>query len=136
MHVIVCLDNQNGMLFNRRRQSRDRAVIVDILQNLEGRLLKVRKFSEDIFPVDGETIWVSDQCPEDVAENQVCFLEDAPLSPVLERITALTIYRWNRDYPGDFYLDIDPISAGLTLQARSEFPGYSHDKITKEVYVK
>ena len=55
MHVIVCLDNQNGMLFNRRRQSRDRAVIVDILQNLEGRLLKVRKFSEDIFPVDGET---------------------------------------------------------------------------------
>lgn len=136
MHVIVCLDNQNGMLFNRRRQSRDRAVIVDILQNLEGRLLKVRKFSEDIFPVDGETIWVSDKSPADVEADQVCFLEDAPLSPVLERITTLTIYRWNRDYPGDFYLDIDPIAAGLTLQSRTEFPGYSHDKITKEVYVR
>lgn len=136
MHVIVCLDNQNGMLFNHRRQSRDRAVIVDILQNLEGRLLKVRKFSEDIFPVDGETIWVSDKSPADVEADQVCFLEDAPLSPVLDRITTLTIYRWNRDYPGDLYLDIDPVAAGLTLQSRSEFPGYSHDKITKEVYVR
>lgn len=134
MHIIVCLDNQNGMLFNHRRQSRDRAVIVDILQNLDGRILKVRKCSTDIFPVDGETIWVSDKSPADVEADQICFLEDAPLSPILDQITTLTIYRWNRDYPGDFYLDIDPIQAGFRLQASTEFPGYSHDKITKEVY--
>ncbi len=136
MHVIVCLDNQNGMLFNHRRQSRDRAVIVDILQHLDGRILKVRKCSEDIFPVDGETIWVSERSPEDVAAEEVCFVEDAPLCPVLDKITTLTIYRWNRDYPGDFYLDIDPVQAGFRLQTSTEFPGYSHDKITKEVYVR
>lgn len=136
MHIIVCLDNQNGMLFNHRRQSRDRAVIVDILQNLNGRILKVRKCSEDIFPVDGETIWVSDKSPADVLTDEVCFVEDVPLSPVADQIDTLTIYRWNRDYPGDFHLDIDPAKAGLHLQTSTEFPGYSHDKITKEVYVK
>lgn len=136
MHVIVCLDNQNGMLFNHRRQSCDRAVIADILQHLGGRRLKVRKFSEEIFPVDGETIWVSDRSPADVDAHEVCFIEDAPLTPVLDQITTLTIYRWNRDYPGDFYLDIDPVQAGFRLQETVEFKGYSHDKITKEVYGK
>ncbi len=136
MHVIVCLDNQNGMLFNHRRQSRDRAVIVDILQHLDGRRLKVRKFSEDIFPVDGESIWVSEGSPLDVGADEVCFVEDALLSPILDQITTLTIYRWNRDYPGDFHLDIDPVEAGFRLQSSAEFQGYSHDKITKEVYVK
>lgn len=134
MHIIVCLDNQNGMLFNHRRQSCDRAVIVDILRNLNGRVLKVRKFSEDIFPVDGETIWVSERCPSDVLGDEVCFIEDVPLSSMADQIETLTVYRWNRDYPGDFYLDIDPAQTGFHLQTQTDFPGYSHDKITKEVY--
>gem|GEM_PF-5722604 len=31
MDVFVCLDDRNGMLFNHRRQSRDREVIRDVL---------------------------------------------------------------------------------------------------------
>jgi hypothetical protein len=136
MHIIVCLDNQNGMLFNHRRQSKDRAVIMDILQNLHGRILKVREISEDIFPVDEETIWASRKFPSDVWTDEVCFAEDVALSPVLDKIETLTIYRWNRDYPGDFYLDINPIQAGFHLHTQTEFAGYSHEKITKEVYTR
>ena len=31
MTVFICLDDKNGMLFNHRRQSRDKAVIEDML---------------------------------------------------------------------------------------------------------
>lgn len=134
MHIIVCIDNQNGMLFNGRRQSRDRAVIADILEHLDGRRLRIRKCSSDILPVDGIQILVSNRAPQDALPNEVCFIEDVPLVPVLEQITEITLYRWNRDYPGDFFLDIDPIQSGFTLIEQRDFHGYAHPQITKEVY--
>ncbi len=136
MHIIVCVDNQNGMQFNGRRQSRDRAVIADILQNLDGKRLRVRPCSTDILPVDGITVRVSYTAPQDTSPNEVCFVEDAPLFPLLEQIESLTIYRWNRDYPGDLFLDLDPQAAGFTLTGQTEFPGYAHERITKEVYTR
>ena len=42
MQVILCLDDRNGMMFNHRRQSRDRAVIQDILENLRDKQLPIR----------------------------------------------------------------------------------------------
>ena len=44
MRVIVCLDDRNGMLFNRRRQSRDRRVVEDILRELGEKRLLVNGF--------------------------------------------------------------------------------------------
>ena len=32
MIIFICTDNKNGILFNRRRQSRDEAVLKDILE--------------------------------------------------------------------------------------------------------
>ena len=34
MKIIVCLDDYGGMLFNSRRQSRDRMLIDDIMMDL------------------------------------------------------------------------------------------------------
>ena len=31
MKIFICLDDNNGMMFNGRRQSRDEAVVKDIL---------------------------------------------------------------------------------------------------------
>ena len=39
MHVIVCLDDKEGMLFHGRRQSRDREVVGEILKRTKGRRL-------------------------------------------------------------------------------------------------
>ena len=36
MKIIVCLDDNSGMMFNRRRQSRDRVVIDDIIACAQG----------------------------------------------------------------------------------------------------
>ena len=44
------------------------------------------------------------------------------------------LYRWNRRYPSDLKFDL-PLE-GFTLRQRQEFAGYSHPKITEEVYLR
>ena len=41
MKIIACLDDNNGLLFNNRRQSRDRVVIEDILKDCHNSKLSV-----------------------------------------------------------------------------------------------
>lgn len=52
----------------------------------------------------------------------------------LERADRLVLYRWGRRYPADRRLDLPP--KGWRLEGRTEFPGRSHDMITKEIYIK
>lgn len=39
MIVILCLDDKKGMMFNNRRQSKDKFVIQDILKLVDGKKL-------------------------------------------------------------------------------------------------
>ena len=54
----------------------------------------------------------------------------------LDRISELVIYNWNRRYPSDTRLDIDPAKDGFRMLTLTEFKGNAHERITKEVYVK
>lgn len=47
-----------------------------------------------------------------------------------------SLFRWNRVYPADQYFDRSLLTCGWTLRETEEFPGFSHAKITKEVYKK
>ena len=67
-------------------------------------------------------------------ENDFCFVENEKLLPYSDRITEVVVYRWNRSYPGDFHLDLD--LKQWRLVQTTEFAGYSHEKITKEIYRK
>ena len=51
-----------------------------------------------------------------------------------DKITEIIVYRWNRDYPADLFLDID--LKDWELAETAEFAGNSHEKITREVYRK
>ena len=44
MKIIACLDDNNGLLFNNRRQSRDRVVIEDILKDCHNSKLWINNF--------------------------------------------------------------------------------------------
>ena len=52
MTGIVCLDQEDGLLFNGRRQSRDRVVTEKILSITEGKPLWMSAYSRRIFPED------------------------------------------------------------------------------------
>lgn len=133
MRVIVCLDDRNGMLFNRRRQSRDRRVVEDILRELGEKRLLVNGFSAPLFERAGDRIRVEDDPLAAAGREDVCFVENLPLAPWAAAIERLTVYRWNRVYPANMRLDL-ALESGWHLVAASDFPGFSHEKITKEIY--
>ena len=49
MKIIVCVDNQNGMMFNHRRQSQDRVLRKRILELTGGKKLWMNAYSQKQF---------------------------------------------------------------------------------------
>lgn len=130
MIVVVCLDDRNGMLFNHRRQSRDRMLIADLLQLRAGHPLRMNAYSAPMFSHDD--ILAAEDFLSRAESGDYCFVEDQPLSQYADRIEGLVLYRWNRAYPADLHFDLE-LSA-FQLTELTDFQGSSHDKITREIY--
>ena len=142
MKVIVCLDKNNGMMFNNRRQSRDRYVIEDILINCHNKKLWMSKYSEEMF---NEYLIASDK--EEVKHNilvdgeyiskaedeDYCFIEDLDLRDYNITVSEIIIYRWDKQYPADMHFDVK--FEEYVCKNREEIKGFSHEKIIKEIYV-
>ncbi len=124
------------MLFNNRRQSRDSAVLADIGSLVGSERLLCSPFSERML-ADAGLSHISSERFLDIAEKgDFCFVENAALSEFLPRIEKIIIYNWNRHYPSDFRLDINPEKSGFKLTGRYDFSGTSHEKITREIFEK
>lgn len=132
MKVIVCLDNNNGLMFNRRRQSRDSNIIRDIAETINGATLRVAPYSASLFS-GTLTVNASDDFLSGASDADYCFVENVHLFDYKNDIEELIVYKWNRDYPADLYFDID-YAKEYQLRNSTDFVGTSHDKITKEVY--
>ena len=50
MKLIVCLDDNKGMMFNNRRQSRVRVLIENVLELCKGEKLYTNEYSSKLFP--------------------------------------------------------------------------------------
>lgn len=129
MTLYLCLDDRNGLQFNHRRQSRDSAVLEDIRSQLTGNLL-IDPFSEKLIR-EAEIPYV---LPPETASDY--FVEDVPPEEILAQTTKLVIYRWNRHYPSDVTWKPDLAAMGFALEETTDFPGTSHENITREVYVR
>lgn len=124
MTVFVCIDKNGGMSFNGRRQSRDRAVISDIME-MTGGVISCSDYSLSLF--EGFDI--------DHAA-QFVFAENQSVRELAIAADTLVIYNWNRVYPFDFSIDISPANDGFELVLENEFRGFSHENITKQVWKK
>ena len=75
MNVIICLDQNNGMLFNNRRQSRDRIVRKNILEYINGAKLYMDEYSFKQFSEDkADNIVVCDNF-SNAEDSDFCFVE-------------------------------------------------------------
>lgn len=130
MILISCADNALGLRFNHRRQSRDRVVCGRMLEKSGGRLWLAEE-TKGLFAgfPEAELTIVSD--PAAVPVGDFCFWE-GPTDASAERII---LYRWNRDYPGDERFCFPGGEAMWQLDRREDFPGFSHEKITEEIYI-
>lgn len=139
MIVYIALDDKNGMMFNCRRQSQDKLVRQDILEDCSDSKLWISSYSAEQFSPDfpsgfPNNILVDDDFLQKADINDLCFVEEFPLSFHLNNIQKIVIYRWNRVYPADFYFDLDLSNDNWVNTSISEFVGNSHEKITKEVW--
>lgn len=136
MRVIVCLDDKNGMMFNKRRQSRDRVVVQDILATTIGKKLWMNNYSAKIFEEKSENICVDEDFLFKSQQGEYCFVENQGLSGYEEQIEEVIVYRWGRIYPSDVQLDIDLANGTYALTSESELTGHSHPEMKRQVYVK
>lgn len=132
MKLIFCTDDRNGLAFNKRRQSRDRIVIDDILKETEGKNLGISTYSEPLF--EGKDVKTVSDFNEALSVCDAYFAERKVTYDMLQEADSLAIYFWNRTYPGDSFVCIDegiwkPVS-------ERDFPGSSHEKITVREYVR
>ncbi len=133
MIVIACTDDNQGMLFNHRRQSQDRVQRQRMLERIGEEKLWVDTYTAGLFAEEEqEQLSVDDACLDCAGDGEYCFIEKEDLRPVEEKIEKIILYRWNRVYPADVYFPID-LSEWKMIQSE-EFIGSSHEKITEEIY--
>ena len=138
MTGIVCLEERRGMQFGGRRVSRDRVVTEKICELCEGKTLWMNPASEKLFAEQKESGKVTLQAAADfleqAGEGEYCFVENTGLQAVEAKIEKIIVFWWNRHYPSDRKFDLD--LSKWNKVSEEEFAGYSHEKITKEVYEK
>jgi hypothetical protein len=134
--AIVCVSDEGGILFCKRRLSKDRIVTEDIVRLSAGGVIFVSEYSEPLFSESDASIIAVSNPLKSAGEGDFAFVEDVSLAEYKEKIRELVIYRWNRKYPYDTSLDINPEREGMALCQSSEFKGKSHERITREIWRK
>lgn len=113
------------MMFNNRRQSRDREVISKAQKIIGDNPLFLSEYSKKLFP-DGIVF-------SETNSDGYYFIEN-PDDIIPDFISEIYLFKWNRDYPADNFFTMD--MSKFELINSEEFVGYSHEKITLEIYKK
>jgi len=133
--VIVIVDDRMGTEYNRRPLSRDRKLIRDLLFLTGPAPLYADARLLSLFPEnDRHSVRVSDDPFADAGPGEYVLAGGRPLSDIQDQIEELILYRWNRHYPSDKRLDLDPDA--WTLMQYASFAGSSHPRISREIYKK
>ena len=117
MILIVCVDDNKGMMFNHRRQSQDRVLRRHILDRVGDAKLWMNGYSAKMFEKDEseqvrKCLIVDEDFLKKAAKGEYCFAESDPCGKDM--------------FPVDL--------SGWKLVETVEFPGSSHEKITEERY--
>lgn len=132
MKIIVCLDDKNGMLFMKRRQSQDSALRQRMLELTAGSTLWMNEYSAKQF-TEGD-FRTEEAFLEKAGAGDYCFVENRDVRSFLDQIEGVVLYRWNRHYPSDTKFPMEAFQNRWSLVSSTEFPGSSHETITEEVY--
>ena len=138
MILIACVDDNLGMIFNSRRQSRDRILRERILKITAGSVLWMSPYTAELFEKSGvgTKIQVDAQYLKKAGSGDYCLAEKDSVRPYEGKCEKILLFHWNRRYPADLYFDIPLKEHGWKVVKTEEFPGSSHDKITEEDYEK
>ena len=135
MNAILCIDDNYGLMFNHRRQSRDRVVVEKVYAICEKQTLWINDYSSLLFhEATSLNLRIDPDFLSKAGRDDYVFVENCPLLKFEDKIEKLFLFRWNRVYPRDFSFDIPLDAHGWKLTSVENFPGNSHEKITLEIY--
>lgn len=127
---IIALDDRNGYSLFGKRLSKDRKMLEDMTGLLEdGQCLYVSQYSLGIFSEELRK-YLRCPVPDNFTDDGMIFFEAVDFSSF--SLDMLIVYRWNRYYPSD--VKYNPYLHGWKKVSSYDFSGYSHEKITREVY--
>lgn len=135
MVIIFTLDDDNGTQLAGKRQSHDRVVGNKII-TLAGEHLHILQGSTSFFKNNDMTDVTCAICSDmwSIPNDAVFFAEEVVPAEIMEAAEKIYVFRWNRRYPS---MVKDRVNLdGYIKTVIDEFPGYSHEKITLEVYKK
>ncbi|MGM9999461.1 MAG: ribonuclease Z [Candidatus Bruticola sp.] len=137
MIIVAALDNQNGLMFNNRRQSQDSLMRERLISKLSGKKLFLNAYSAEQFAsqANPEQLFISDNFLCEASSGDYCFIENISAAAYEDKIEQIIIYRWNRTYPADFYFDLNLLQGWQKISS-ADFAGSSHEKITEEIFVR
>lgn len=134
MILVVCVDDRMGMMFHHRRISQDKRVCDNILNMCQDKCLYMDEYSYKLFQdYMTDIIRVIDNISAILIDDCYYFAERSDAIQE-KQVKKIVLYRWNRRYPADQYFPID--LKKWSLVSREEFTGNSHEKITKEIWVR
>jgi len=133
--IIACIDEKGGMLFNNRRQSKDRVLIQHIMQMVGNHTLWITSFSSKLFEeYIGSNAIVDDDFLSKIQDDDFVFIEDLEWENIQDKIHKVILYNWNKKYPADKYFELSQDK--WQLLSEQDITGSSHDKITEKVYIR
>lgn len=136
MKLIVCIDDNNGMAFNCRRQSFDREVLLKIAVLVDCKKLWIHPYSQKLLSAIDFDFCVDADFLEKASRDDFCFAEVTDVTPCLSMAEEIVVFRWNRKYPADLHFPMQLLSEGWKMTSSSTFTGNSHIEITQETYLK
>ena len=131
MKIAVCIEKSGGMLFNNRRVSKDSILQQKLLECVGEGNICLNEYSAKQF-TSTKHLQVSDNFLTVASDDDICFIENVEIP--MDKVTQVYLFQWNRDYPADTYFDYNLKDLGFKKVRSEDFAGYSHKKITLEVY--
>ena len=132
LNIIVCVDKDNGILFNNRRLSKDKIVSEKILEITASSKLLMNEYTKSLFE-NSENIIVDNDFLQNANSGDFCFIENSDINEY-DKIEQVYIFNWNRKYPADRFFNFN--LSNFKKVNTENFAGNSHEKITLEIYTR
>ena len=130
MKAIICIEDNNGLMFNKRRLSRDKEIVRELEDYLEDEDLVMNESSAVLFEDSSLNIRYEEI---DETSDDYYFIEDNIINEIIDNVTKLIIFKWNRRYPSDIKFNAQVLKE-FKMKEYKEFAGNSHELLTMEVY--
>lgn len=135
MKLIVCIDDNCGVLFNNRRLSSDKKVTERICEIVGDSPIYMTEYSAKLFADTKLSIKVVGDI-NSIKKDSYVFYEGGNIEKMLSKIDSLLVFRWNKKYPSDVKFPLNEVISLMKLINSKSFCGNSHPEIAEEVYVK